>query len=117
MVLVFYALDLLTKPDIDDCRESPAFAIMNLLKTQGAQVEYFDPYIPKIPSIREYSDWKHQPSIQWGKTSLSSFDAAIVVTHHTQIAYQDLLQYCPLIIDTRNALASYTASKNQVWKA
>ncbi|MEM7174693.1 MAG: nucleotide sugar dehydrogenase [Chlamydiota bacterium] len=110
-------IGLAYKPDIDDCRESPTFAIMRLLDAQGADVEYFDPYIPQFPPIYKDKHWSNRSSIQWESDRLSSFDAAIVVTNHTNIHYKDLLQCCPLIIDTRNALASYTSKGNQVWKA
>ena len=110
-------LGLAYKPNIDDSRESPAFAIMDLLHSQGATVEYFDPYIPVIPSTREHKNWMKKQSILWNKQTLSSFDAAIVITHHSNINYREILEHCPLIIDTRNALASYPSKDNQVWKA
>lgn len=34
------------KPDIDDCRESPSFDIIRILKEYGADVRVFDPFIP-----------------------------------------------------------------------
>ncbi|MCJ7783356.1 MAG: nucleotide sugar dehydrogenase, partial [Desulfobacterales bacterium] len=34
------------KKDVDDARESPALAIMNLLQKKGATILYHDPYIP-----------------------------------------------------------------------
>jgi UDP-N-acetyl-D-glucosamine dehydrogenase len=36
------------KRDIDDPRNSPALEILKLLTTQGAEVTYHDPYIPKV---------------------------------------------------------------------
>lgn len=110
-------IGLAYKPDIDDCRESPAFAIMDLLLVRGSVVEYFDPYVSTIPSTREYSKWANKVSIKWHEQVLSSFDAAVIITHHSKIAYQDLLSWCPLIIDTRNVLAPYSSRDNQVWKA
>ena len=94
------------KPNIGDCRESPAFAIMDLLKNQGASIEYFDPYIPLIPSTREHKEWMKKESIAWNQETLSSFDAAVIITHHSNIQYEQLLRWCPLIVDTRNALSN-----------
>ena len=34
------------KKDIDDCRESPALDIIELLEEAGSNVDYFDPYVP-----------------------------------------------------------------------
>ena len=110
-------IGLAYKPDIGDCRESPAFAIMDLLSSQGAVINYYDPYIPEVPSTREHKNWMGKKSIGWNRESLSSFDAAIVITHHSNINYPELLACCPLIIDSRNALAPYPSQENQVWKA
>ncbi|MGE0197439.1 MAG: nucleotide sugar dehydrogenase [Simkaniaceae bacterium] len=110
-------IGLAYKPNIGDCRESPAFTIMDLLQAQGAEVEYFDPYIPEVPQTREHKNWHKKKSIIWDKKALSSFAAAIVITHHSSIPYPDLLAACPLIIDTRNACADYPSKPSQVWKS
>lgn len=110
-------LGLAYKPNIGDCREAPAFAIMKLLQKQGATIEYYDPYIPRIPQTREHKSWTGKTSISWDKDTVSSFDATIIVTHHSNLPYQELLDWTSLIIDTRNALVLYTAKENQVWKA
>ena len=90
---------------------------MDLLKNQGASIEYFDPYIPLIPSTREHKEWMKKESIAWNQETLSSFDATVIITHHSNIQYEQLLRWCPLIVDTRNALASFESKDNQVWKA
>jgi nucleotide sugar dehydrogenase len=38
-------LGLAYKPDIDDCRNSPAFTILNILTNEGAEVRTFDPHV------------------------------------------------------------------------
>ena len=43
------------KKDIGDCRESPTFEMMNILKKNSVKFEYYDPYIKKIPKTRNYS--------------------------------------------------------------
>ncbi len=40
------------KPDVDDCRESPAFELMELLQDRGANVAYSDPHVPILPAPR-----------------------------------------------------------------
>ena len=44
------------KKDVDDPRESPGFELMELLLKKGAVVEYNDPHIPTLPSMRHYPD-------------------------------------------------------------
>ncbi len=36
------------KKDIDDMRESPSLRIISLLKEKGAEVDYHDPYVPRL---------------------------------------------------------------------
>ena len=43
------------KRDVDDDRESPAYAIMDLLIKRGANVFYNDPYIPYFKKSRKYN--------------------------------------------------------------
>src|SRR5271167_2440265 len=40
-------LGLAYKPNVDDDRESPSYALMNILKSRGAEVAYYDPYVPR----------------------------------------------------------------------
>ena len=42
------------KKDIDDPRESPSFKLMEILLDKGAEVDYNDPLIPELPSMRMY---------------------------------------------------------------
>ena len=40
------------KPNVDDDRESPSYALLELLKKAGSQVAYYDPYVPVIGMTR-----------------------------------------------------------------
>lgn len=87
------------KKDVQDLRESPAFAIIELLNKGGAKVSYYDPYFPflKVDGI----DLKR---VKFDKGTLNSFDCAIIVTDHSDLDYQFIAKNSKLIIDTRNAL-------------
>ena len=50
-------IGLAYKPDVDDMRESPTFKIFDLLKSVGAEVAYYDPFIPEVLPTREHADW------------------------------------------------------------
>jgi len=91
------------KNDIDDMRESPSLELMSLLRKHGAIVEYSDYYIPEIPSTREHPEFAGMTTTPWTAENLSTFDAAIIATAHTNIDYELLVKNIPLTIDTRNA--------------
>jgi UDP-N-acetyl-D-glucosamine dehydrogenase len=105
------------KKNVDDMRESPALAILDLIQSRGGIPAYYDPYIPTIPHTREHSQWKGLNSVKWEAAELNNYDAAIIVTAHDTVAYESLIETIPTIIDTRNALADIKARPGQVWKA
>src|SRR5262249_23156011 len=47
-------LGMAYKKDVDDCRESPGFELMELLLNKGADVQYNDPHIPSLPPTRRH---------------------------------------------------------------
>ena len=103
------------KKDVDDARESPALAIMDLLQKKGATLLYHDPCIPVLPSFRKYSfKLKSTPLT---KPLLHRMDAAVIVTDHSQIDYEWVVSNAPLTIDTRNATKHIKKWKNKIIKA
>jgi len=42
------------KKNVNDVRESPAFALIEGLEERGARVDYFDPFVARIPKTREH---------------------------------------------------------------
>jgi UDP-N-acetyl-D-glucosamine dehydrogenase len=102
------------KKDVDDARESPALAIMDLLQRKGAVILYHDPYIPSLPSFRKYS-FKLQSSPLTDQL-LRRVDAAVVVTDHS-IDYRRVVKLASLIIDTRNATKGMDRYKKKIVKA
>jgi UDP-N-acetyl-D-glucosamine dehydrogenase len=89
------------KPDIDDIRESPALDVIALLRQKGAQVEYHDPYIPKIHHETEGWEMSSASDIM---QSVREAEAVVIVTNHTAYDYQAMLDQARFIFDTRNAL-------------
>ncbi|ACM37845.1 UDP-glucose/GDP-mannose dehydrogenase [Allorhizobium ampelinum S4] len=98
-------LGLAYKKNVPDIRESPSLRLMELILERGAEVAYFDPFLPEIPKTREYSHLKGRRSIAWNQENLAAFDAVLIATDHDTVDYQQLADWCPLIVDTRNALA------------
>ncbi len=102
------------KKDVDDARESPALAIMDLLQKKGAVILYHDPYIPSLPSFRKYFfKLKSSPLTD---PLLRKVDAAVVVTDHS-IDYRRIVKLASLIIDTRNVTKGMDRYKKKIVKA
>ena len=103
------------KRDVDDARESPALAIMDLLQKKGATILYHDPYIPVLPSFRKYLfKLKSSPLTL---RLLHKMDAVVVVTDHSQIDYPWVVKHTRLIIDTRNVTKNMKQWKKKIVKA
>jgi len=105
------------KPNVDDLRESPAFALFDLFHAHGAEVAYHDPYIPVIGATREHAQWKGLQSVAWTADNISRFDAVVIVTAHAAVTHADLVSWADCIVDTRDALAGAAPRPGQVWKA
>ena len=80
-------LGLAYKPDVDDERESPSYVLMDLLANRGAEVNYYDPYVPTIGPTREHSQWVGKHSIEWNKKTIGRFDLVLIATNHSTMNY------------------------------
>lgn len=110
-------LGLAYKPDVDDDRESPSYILLEKLQNKGAEVAYYDPHVPVIPKTREHAEWAGTKSIEWDREILKSYDSIVISTPHAAVDYQQLADWCPSIVDTRNAMASIETNPGQVIKA
>ena len=110
-------LGLAYKPNVDDDRESPSYVLMEMLKERGANVAYYDPYVPVIRPTREHPHWAGTKSVGWNRETVQAFDAVLLATNHASVNYQELADWAPCIIDTRNAMVGIKTKPGQVWKA
>jgi len=110
-------LGLAYKADVDDMRESPTYKLLDLLKEHGAEVAYYDPYIPLIGPTREHAAWKGARYVRWDRRTIRSFDVTLISTAHKCVNYQELAQWSQTIVDTRNAMTGVRTKPGQVWKA
>jgi len=110
-------LGLAYKADVDDDRESASYHLLDLFKEKGAAVSYCDPHIPVIRPSREHGHWAGVRSVAWTRKSVAKFDAVVIATSHQAINYQQLADWAPCIVDTRNALAAIKTKPHQLWKA
>jgi len=99
-------LGIAYKKNVDDPRESPAAALMELLRDSGAVLGYSDPHVPKFPRMREHQfDLTSQPL---DADTLSQADCVVLVTDHDAFDYNLIAQHATLIIDTRGRIPSDT---------
>jgi len=92
-------LGIAYKRDIDDLRESPALAVIELLRAKEAEVFYNDPYFASVGRGRHYQlDMTNTPL-----TDLGQYDAVLIVTDHSCYDYRVIVAESQLVVDTRNA--------------
>ena len=87
------------KKNVGDIRESPALDIIRLLRKQGAEVRYHDPYVPRV-----HEDGRTDTSVELTPGEVSGADCVVLATDHTNLDYDMLRSEAKGIIDTRNAL-------------
>ena len=96
-------LGLAYKKNVGDMRESPSLRLLDLLRDQGALVDYHDPFIPVIPSSREYGHLEGIASSPLDEETIAGYDAVLVATDHGGIDYAMVARCAKLVVDTRNA--------------
>ncbi len=96
------------KADIDDCRESPAIRVINVLRKKGANVRFYDPY------VKEYHDKgvTYTGETELSRSLLSDSDITVITTAHTCIDYNIVQQYARFVFDTRNAMKDVKERNN-----
>jgi UDP-N-acetyl-D-glucosamine dehydrogenase len=110
-------MGLAYKSNVDDMRESPTFKLMDLLQAEGAEISYYDPYIPVILPTREHAAWTGTHSVAWQEDVIRSFDCIVIATKHDNFDLPQLLSWADCIVDTRNALKDLPQKPGQVIKA
>jgi UDP-N-acetyl-D-glucosamine dehydrogenase len=93
-------LGLSYKAGVGDLRESPALKIMGILREQGADLAYHDPFVPELPELGLRSlDLDG---------ALNGCDAAVIVTAHPGLDLDRVLE-APLVVDFRGVTARRSA--------
>lgn len=101
-------LGIAYKKNVDDMRESPALAIMEMLRQKGADISYSDPYVPTIPKIRKYQF--SLESVPCNEEIIASYDCVIIVTNHDVFDYEMIREKAILIVDTRGVYSALPAT-------
>jgi UDP-N-acetyl-D-glucosamine dehydrogenase len=94
------------KPDIGDVRESPALKLIELLRNAGSQVEYHDPHVPSVPEL----------GMESVPLDPDEYDCVTIVTDHSAVDYDELVERSALVVDLRNATGTNGRASEKVWK-
>ena len=88
------------KQDVDDYRESPAIDVIQRLLIEGADVSYYDPWIPRF----RHGTLEMKSLSELNGAVLGDADLVIVTAAHSNVDYGLIQQYAGLIFDTKNAM-------------
>jgi UDP-N-acetyl-D-glucosamine dehydrogenase len=100
-------LGMAYKKDIDDLRESPSLTVIELLRAEGAEVLYNDPYFPTVGRGRRYN--LNMTSVPLEQ--LDQYDCVLIMTDHSDYDYNAIVNQSKLVVDTRNATKGIKSDK------
>jgi UDP-N-acetyl-D-glucosamine dehydrogenase len=92
-------LGIAYKKNVDDTRESPAVAIMELLREMGAAVGYSDPWVPVFPRMRKHRFELASEPVR--PDTIGRWDCVVVATDHDAFDWRMIREHARLIVDTR----------------
>jgi len=93
-------LGLAYKANVDDCRESPSFVLMEKLEKKGATIQYHDKYVPEVPPTREHSHFTGKKSVDIE----DQYDLILLSTDHKEYKTFDFTSFQAPMVDTRNCI-------------
>jgi UDP-N-acetyl-D-glucosamine dehydrogenase len=105
------------KKDLDDPRESPAFAILELLQARGAEVSFSDPHIARLPQMRHHASLPELDSQPLTAEYLARQDCVLVVTDHSAFDYEFIVENSMLVVDTRNSTRNVRYGREKIRRA
>ena len=96
------------KQDIDDYRESPALRVIEVLKREMANVEFYDPWISEY----KYKGEKHQGLKEISPEIIASYDLIMITAAHTNVGYDMIQKNAAAIFDTKNVMKNIEDREN-----
>jgi UDP-N-acetyl-D-glucosamine dehydrogenase len=94
------------KADVRDTRESPALKLIELLRNAGAEISYHDPHVPELA----------EQGLKSVALEPAEYDCVAIVTAHSSIDYDQVVEQAPLVVDFRNATGRNGRVNGKVWK-
>ncbi|HVJ49824.1 nucleotide sugar dehydrogenase [Desulfitobacterium sp.] len=102
------------KNDIDDVRESPALKVMELLRKDGANITYHDAFIPVIEP--HGGSTVHMDSVELTDQALAAADCVLILTAHSSVDYDRVVEKAQVVVDTRNATKDVQNNREKIVK-
>lgn len=96
------------KQDIDDYRESPALRVIECLEDRGANVIYFDPWVPEYC----YKGNVERSIPELTQQVVEDADLVMVTCAHTNVDYDFVQRYAKAVFDTKNAMKNVESRDN-----
>ena len=96
------------KQDIDDYRESPALRVMEEFQRSGAQVDYYDPFIP----VCRCHGRQYQSLTELSAATIRQYDLAVVTTAHSNVDYGMIACAGVPVFDCKNAMKDILNREN-----
>ena len=96
------------KQDIDDYRESPALRVIEVLKREMANVEFYDPWISEY----KYKGEKYQGLKDITPEVIASYDLIMITAAHTNVDYDMIQKNAVAIFDTKNVMKNIENREN-----
>jgi UDP-N-acetyl-D-glucosamine dehydrogenase len=91
------------KPNVSDCRQSPADPLARRLLSLGADLSYHDPYVPVWTVDCEGSTRALEPAMDV-YAACRAADAVVLLQNHAEYDLASLASSSTLLIDTRGAV-------------
>lgn len=91
------------KKNVDDMRESPGLIIFDQLREKGAEVDFSDPHVPRLPLQRGHgviSD-DYLDSVALTADNIQAYDCVLLATDHDVFDYDLIARESKMMIDTR----------------
>ena len=96
------------KQDIDDYRESPAIRVIEEFAKTGAEVDFYDPFVPKY---KENGVW-HEGLDGISPPVLQQYDLITITTAHTTVDYEMVANCGVPVFDCKNVTKRIANKKN-----
>jgi UDP-N-acetyl-D-glucosamine dehydrogenase len=80
--------------------------VIELLQNAGADVAYHDPHVPRLPEL----------GLESTELDPAAYDCVAVVTDHSGVDYDRVVEQAQLVVDFRNATGERGRRSDKVWK-
>jgi UDP-N-acetyl-D-glucosamine dehydrogenase len=84
------------KQDVGDTRESPSLRLLELLRAEGAEIDYHDPHVAELRDGTR--------SIPLDAATIASADCVVIATAHAAIDLRLVVEHAQQVVDLRNAV-------------